>query len=260
MAPQFLLDRKAVGDAAELIAGFGDKALASPYRSTVPLLTLAKDDWPTFAKILTSCGVTGEVSMAFERTVPSPRGEGRPSCTDAMVLSDGGALAIEAKWTEPRYETVAMRLTRKDSQGPDSGEFVGGWLDLLQPHATMPLHLDGFTSCVYQMVHRAASACGEGRSPSLAYLHFTPTTSSAATSAQYHADLSHVHALLGSPLGFPFFVIDLPVMPTRAFREIEHLKKGAIETGRAVRVALLANALFEFGEPHVHRISRRGGE
>ena len=32
------------------------------------------------------------------------------------------------------------------------------------------------------------------------------------------------------------------------------MKKGVRETGRAVRSALLATELFEFGEPHICRI------
>jgi len=239
---------------ADLILAFSDSALASSFRSTVPLLALAKDDWTTLAKVLTLCNVSGDVSVAFERKVPSPKGEGLPSQTDAMVMFDQGALAIEAKWTEPRYETIATRLTRKDSNGRDSEEFVGGWLELLQPHATRPLRLDDFAGCVYQVVHRAASACGLGRAPSLAYLHFTPTVKSAATSAQYLSDLSQVHALLGNPDGFPFFLIDVPIEPTGAFDALKHLKKGSAETGKAVRSALLADELFEFGEPHVRRI------
>lgn len=211
-----------------------------------------------FAKVLTLCNVVGDVSVAFERKVPSPRGEGLPSQTDVMVLFDQVALAIEAKWTEPRYETVAKRLTRKDSNGRDSKEFVGGWLELLQPHATKPLRLEDFASCVYQMVHRAASACGLGRAPSLAYLHFTPTKKGAATSEQYLSDLSQIHALLGNPRDFPFFLIDVPVELTGAFHAIEHMKKGVPETGRAVRSALLATELFEFGEPKVRRMVANG--
>jgi hypothetical protein len=250
MVAQFLLDTKPMNSIGELISGFSDNALASPFRSTVPLLALAKDDLTTFAKVLALCNVVGDVSVAFERTVPSPRGEGRPSHTDAMVLFDQRALAIEAKWTEPRYETVTTRLTR----GQDSKEFVGGWLELLQPHSTKPLRLSDFGSCVYQVVHRAASACGLDRVPSLVYLHFTPATMSAETSEQYVNDLSQVHALLGNPPNFPFFLVDVPLQLARAFHTIEHMKKGVAETGQAVRAALLATELFEFGEPDIRRI------
>jgi hypothetical protein len=60
------------------LSRFKDGALASPFRSTVPLLAFVKDDWPTFSQILTKCGLSGDVSVAFEWTVQSPKGEGRP--------------------------------------------------------------------------------------------------------------------------------------------------------------------------------------
>jgi hypothetical protein len=172
-----------------------------------------------------------------------------------MVTTDKHALAIEAKWTEPRYETMAKRLRRANSNADDSRAFIEGWLEFLQPFATTPLHLDDFSETVYQVVHRSASACSLGLQPVLAYLHFsTPTPTGGATCTQYIRDLTAVHELLGSPDRFPFFVIDLPLEPTPAFLEIQGLKKGQATTGQAVRSALRAGVLFKFGEPRVHRV------
>lgn len=252
-APSLFHDRRSVESPGELIACFTDAALASPFRSTVPLLALLKDAWPTFSKVLSSCGMSGDLSVALERTVHSPKGEGRPSYTDAMVLSPTAVLAIEAKWTEPRYESVRTRLARKDSKGRDSRAVLEGWVELLGPFASRPLVLDEFSECVYQVLHRSASACGPERLPRLAYLHFCTTVP--ATQVDYVGDLTRFHRLLGSPEGFPFFVVDQPLEPTRAFRSIEGLKKGGAGTGRVVRDALLTEVLFRFGEPRVHRIS-----
>jgi hypothetical protein len=260
-AARFAIDTKPVSGLSEVVLELSDSALASPFRSTVPLLALTKDAWPRFVNVLAGCGVVGDVSVAFERTVSSARGEGRPSYTDAMVLSDISALAIEAKWTEPRYETVTTRLARTGPDGEDPEEstegsqmFVSGWLELLQPYSTKPLLLGDFADCVYQIVHRAASACAMGRAPILAYLHFTATGTGGASSEQYLSDLARVHALLGSPQDFPFYLVDLPLQPTRAFDAIKYLKKGVPKTGQAVKAALLASELFEFGKPQVHRI------
>src|SRR5688500_5373276 len=99
MSPEFLIDRTPVADALDLVSRFSDSALASPFRSTVPLLALAKDGWSTFEKLLSLCGMSGDLSIAFERTVESPRQGDRPSFTDAMVISETHVLAIEAKWT-----------------------------------------------------------------------------------------------------------------------------------------------------------------
>ena len=66
MAAQFLFDRKPANSLAALISGFSDSALDSPFKSTVPLLALAKDDWTAFAKVLTLCNVIGDLSVAFD--------------------------------------------------------------------------------------------------------------------------------------------------------------------------------------------------
>jgi hypothetical protein len=141
-----------------------------------------------------------------------------------MVLSNAGALAIEAKWTEPRYEAISRRLKRLPSKSrrhatfdeveylATQRRFTDGWIDLLRPHAASALTLDSFQDAIYQTVHRAASVCGTSRPPSLAYLHFSPSLGSLAVGAarteDYVADLRHVHQLLGHPAGFPFFVVE----------------------------------------------------
>jgi len=45
MAVQFLPDTKAMDGPADASSEFRDSAVASPFRSTVPVLDLAKDDW-----------------------------------------------------------------------------------------------------------------------------------------------------------------------------------------------------------------------
>ncbi|MGI9043943.1 MAG: hypothetical protein ACR2GK_07425 [Gemmatimonadaceae bacterium] len=179
----------------------------------MPLLALLKDNWTVFAIALAECGLTGELSVAMERTVRSKAPGDRPSFTDAMVTSPTRVLAIEAKWTEPRYPVVRKRLARtsphanKLVQSQDLARnraFITGWLDHMRPVATIPLDLDGFQDCVYQMVHRAASACGAcegGRTPALAYLHFSadslPRCASRITQMpQYLEDLRALHQLL----------------------------------------------------------------
>ena len=267
----FLFDRVPVDGPAGLLTHYTDADLASPCRSTVPLLALLKDDWPVFAAVLTECGVTGEVSVAMEHTEASKASGDRPSFTDAMVTSSTRVLAIEAKWTEPRYPVVRQRLERvapdadKSTQAEErerNRAFVTGWLDHMRPRATLPLALDTFQDCVYQMVHRAASACGAcdtGRTPALAYLHFTSDSRPACASGNtrtppYLDDLSALHRLLGSPSEFPFFLIDMPMEFTAAFRDIEVLKKGVPQTGQRVRSSLRDSELFRFGKPTVHAV------
>ena len=227
------------------------------------------DSWPTFAAIAHACGVDTVESASFEHEVHAASAvNGNPSCTDTMVLGGNRALAIEAKWTEPRYPSVIARLEppkNMTNEGARQGEtrrrksFVQGWLTLMETYVGGSLGVDDFGECVYQVVHRAGSACGMGKPPALAYLHFSAPHEqrNSASSDDYRSDLAAVHARLGSPADFPFFVVDLPMQPTGAFKAISGLKKGARETGRAVRNALRNGVLFDFGEPTVVRIDSR---
>jgi hypothetical protein len=243
-------------DPQELIERFGEGPLASPFRSTVPLLSLIKDDWPTFETILGHCGVVGDIVVDLESEVHSPAEGDRPSFTDAMIIHKIGSLAIEAKWTEPMYESVAKRLKRKRANGEDSTNYVKGWVTLLTDRLSRPLQLDDFLETTYQLLHRAASACGacEGGCPSLAYLHFSSPESTGARGHTYKKALSDFHRILGSPETFPFYVVEMPLRETAAFQAIRDLKKGSKETGRRVKEALLSSELFAFGVPEVHRI------
>ena len=66
VAPKLLFDKSPASCASDLISRFSDASLASPFRSTVPLLALAKDDWTAFAKVLTSCGLAGDASTRYD--------------------------------------------------------------------------------------------------------------------------------------------------------------------------------------------------
>jgi hypothetical protein len=243
-------------DSLDLIESFGEGALASPFRSTVPLLSLIKDASAKLETILGHCGVVGDIVVDLESEVHSPAVGDRPSFTDAMVFHRNGSLAIEAKWTEPMYESVARRLKRKRSNGQDSTEYIEGWVTLLSGRSSKPIHLNHFLPSTYQLLHRAASACGacQDGCPSLAYLHFSSPESTGARGDAYVKALSDFHRLLGSPEAFPFYVVEIPITGTTAFDAIRGLKKGQKDTGRRVKEALMSGQLFELGELEVHRI------
>ena len=225
---------------------FGPRSLASPFRSTVPLLALIRDGGEVLDGLLQNCGIQGEVSLHLEYEVESPGAAGNPSQTDLMVLSRTAALAVEAKWTEPRYETVAERLSReKDRQHAEA--FVGGWLELVQPHAERELRLDDFGDAVYQMVHRAASACAASVAPRMVYLKFQEGLGAGGREEpNYSHDLGFLHNLLGRPRKFPFFLAEMKLEPRAPFDELAGLRKGSHETDQVVRLALCAGGLFDF--------------
>jgi hypothetical protein len=255
----YCFDTEPVEGIEELCNRMTGKALQSPHRSTVPLLSLVEHSRPEWNSLLTSLGAPTGGTIYFEYCVASPKPGGNPSQTDALLMSDSTVWAIEAKWTEPRYETVAKRISKPESDGADPRMTVNGWLKYLQPFATRELRVDDMLDVVYQVLHRAASACAVAtahqRLPELVYLHFHPSASpNSATTNQYIFDLRHLYALLGSPAGLKFRVVEMPIKSTAAFEDIQDLDKRATESSARVKAALCSTPLFTFGKPIITQI------
>lgn len=230
-----------------ILSRFTDASLASPWRSTVPLLDgLRQGEGGWLFDLLKSRGFPKTARIALEYRVPPPLGRGVASHTDAMVTDKCLTLALEAKWTEPRYPTA--KLWRSGGNAPaNRWEVLRGWLDLLEKFGPRKLRPEDFDDVVYQMIHRAASACAvaERCSPSdgkaeVAYLLFNRVSDEGRTARTESclADLSAFHALLGSPNRLSFSVIEVTFEPTPAFSALADLPKGRAETGKAVRQAL----------------------
>lgn len=251
---KYCFDTEPMVGIKELCERMTGKALQSPYRSTVPLLSLVEHSRPDWNSLLTVLGVPLDSTVYFEYCVASPNPAGNPSQTDAMLMSDSTVWAVEAKWTEPRYETVAKRIGKPEPDGSDPRKTIDGWLKHLQPYATRELRVDDCLDVVYQVLHRAASACAVATAnhskPHLVYLHFHPSANAnSATIEQYVSDLSQLHTLLGHPAGMKFTVVEMPLTPTAAFDAIKGLDKRAAESSAQVKAALCSDPLFTFGQP-----------
>lgn len=234
-------DRQEVASCDDLLVLYKSSEFESPTRSTVSLFSLLKHGGEVWNRI---AGIFAEAHVEF--CVDPPLGTGRPSHTDLMLINGERSLALEAKWTEPRYSTVQEWLNQ-GSNAQNRRAVMTGWLQWLQSQGTKPLELEAFRGAVYQMVHRAASACAVGKKPALADLRFSPwPDGSNPDCEQLPADLRHLHGLLGSPEGFPFRLIEVLIKPTRSFAAIASLPKGRKETAAAVKQALRGDALFEF--------------
>ena len=244
----------------EAIPKYGGREFQSPTRSTVPLLSWLKHEPSMVESLLQDLGMSANFDLHLEYKVKPLKGHGKASHTDMMVVSEKSSLAIEAKWTEPRYESIS----KWRSQGADSQnrcDVLAGWLDFLQQHAPYPLHSDAFSVAVYQMVHRAASACSTGCNPKLAYLMFRSSQDPKSADMQkIHEDLTKLWDLLGKPDTFPFYLVELPLFPTAAFKEIAPLQKAnkttaeKKATAEKVRTALKSNRLFDFDKYCIKKI------
>ena len=144
----------------KLLGCYKDTEFDSPRRSTVPLLESWRNPDQRARELSEALNfpLSDRILLDFDHTVPVQRGRGKPSCTDLMLTSEEVSLAIEAKWTEPRYPDVDTWL-REGSKPLNRIEVLEGWLDLLRLCSTNRLRIDDIRELPYQLVHRAASAC-----------------------------------------------------------------------------------------------------
>lgn len=249
-------DETKINTTNDALSKYAADEFASPTRSTVPLLSWLKHEPLMVSALLHYMAMPDNCEFHLEYQVKPPEGKGQASHTDLMVIDDKSALAVEAKWTEPRYEPVEEWLSAGSNRSNRESVF-NGWLSLIQKHASKTLDIGAFKDAVYQMVHRAASACATGSKPGLAYLAFkySPPAPKAATSQQIHDDLKHLKDLLGNPAGFPFYLIEVYITPTDAFKAIELLSKGQDTTVLKVQDALSGDKpLFSFDKFCVTKI------
>jgi hypothetical protein len=266
--PRIYYNKTPIDSVDSLLSNFKGKALRSPMRSTVPLLNMALHAESHLASVVGRCGAEPESELRFEYEASSGSGSSRPSQTDLMVLGDSRAVAVEAKWTESPYESVARRLLRRTKlrkEDPTAEALaldrehqeaeVRAWLAILQPLAFESLTTARMAGIVYQMIHRAASAVATGLSPSLVYLHFDDAeTQFGASSKIYKADLARLYQRLGRPASFRFYLATQPIERTAIFQTIEGLSRTLSSTSAAVCEAIKAGPLFIYGEADIEQI------
>jgi hypothetical protein len=103
----------------------------------------------------------GDTDLHFEHEVAVQRGRGKSSFTDLTILADDVAVAIEAKFTEPRNESVATWLGGAPTT--NRVDVLEGWLCAIEAAAEASIQRDAVRDLPYQLIHRTASVCCVGR-------------------------------------------------------------------------------------------------
>jgi len=186
--------------------------------------------------------LTAAVELVIEYAVQPPKGEGKASFTDLMVRCADASLAIEAKYTEPRYETVGSWLGPNPTQNRQ--DVLSGWLSLISSVAGKAVEVESVRDLPYQLIHRTASACStDVADRALVHLIFGE-----GAGAHYVEDIAALDRILGEPSGLAMHVFRVPVQPEPAFTSLaKRWDAGERELGDDVRQALLAGPLFRFG-------------
>src|SRR2546425_742795 len=95
------------------------------------------------------------------RGAPTPgsgngSGGGTGSHADVMLVAQARTLALESKSRERMYESVDAWLGNPRESNKEA--VLGGWLAAINATTGSALQIAGVLACVYQLVHRTASA------------------------------------------------------------------------------------------------------
>lgn len=221
------------------------QALQSPRRSVVPLLDFCRTARKVQASIGRAVGrdLSTATDFVFESAVPVQAGSGKPSYTDLLILSPTTAVAIEAKYTEPEYESVKTWL--RDPPTSNRKEVLNGWLGLIATAVGRPVLAADVSDLPYQLIHRAASACFADRPHrAMAYLIFGHEPP-----GHYARHLAAFDRLTGFSGLLPVYVLHVPATPRPRLVALEQQwDAGRRDLADDVRAALRQDALFDFGD------------
>ena len=221
-------------DWSDLVRALPAKEFAKPTRSTLPLLAWWRDQDPSSIIDVDGAVLEVEAQVASSCVIgddgPTNR-RNQASFTDLMVRNADAAAAFEGKWTEPQYDTVADWLAKRP--GPNREGVIEHWLDLLAPYCGT-IDRDLLGQCTYQMLHRAASACAQGRERAiLVYQVFAHGTD------EYVRRLDILRRTL-APDRLELTVMPVPMRTTEAWARLRSA------SSERIRRALLEHALFDF--------------
>ena len=152
----------------ELYAEYSKAEFKSPFRSTIPLILLFKKSYLQKLEVF-SFNEKDKIKYTFEYKVPVRKGKGKDSYTDLMIITENSSIAIEAKSTEPKYETVGKWLGNSDNKKL----VLDWWLQLIEFKTGVKVEQKKIKDLPYQLIHRTASACYlKKKQTSVIYLGF----------------------------------------------------------------------------------------
>ena len=188
-----------------------------------------------------------EATLSFEHCVAPPKGIGRKSQTDLMILTDQYVVGVEAKYTEPRYQTVEKWLGTSSNRR----SVLEGWLDLVRSvRENMDIRVEDILDLSYQLIHRCASVCSHtvGKR-AIVYQCFDQDETK---SEYYRSNLNSLKKRLGSPTNLLFMLVSHPLLKSEQYSELQFLwDKGMRRMHKKVLGLLRNAAVCEFRKPEV---------
>lgn len=240
------------GSFAELIGSLPDDAVASPRRSTVPLIAYWRRR-DALEALWASLGVSApaEVDLRFEHSTPVRKGTGKPSYTDLMIVTDAVAVAIEAKFTEPRYETVRDWLGPTPSRNRHA--VLNGWLSYINDATGGQCTGDSVKDVPYQVVHRTAAVCAMEKPHRIVLYQVFKSP----LPPFYANDLGTLIQQLPDGSSLSAWFQSCPADPLPEYQEVvTRWDRGSRDVSADVRRLLSEDHVFEFSEEPMRQVLR----
>ena len=236
---------KKIDSFEKLLASYSTSEFNSPYRSTVLLL----DYWRTLENTakafekLVGVDFCNKMQFYFEYGVPVQCGEGKSSFTDLMLVGNTTAVAIEAKFREPPYETVSKWLNKKNKK--NRKKVLKGWISLIRSGTGVSLTPNDIASLPYQFIHRTASVCSvAATSRYVVYQVFEP-----AKEEYYSQKMKALAKLLQGDSTLSFCLVVCPFKPLEDYKKLLDLwDTGCRKLSSQVSEALKSNCIARFAE------------
>lgn len=222
----------------ELICYYGDKEFSSPYRSTIPLIELFFRNKSILEKIIPNIQ---KYECVFEYETKVQKGSGKASCTDLMVFNEDYAFCIEAKRTEPAYQTVKEWLSLGNIE--NRKQVLTGWLEIINKTCMTSLNFTDVGNLPYQMIHRFASACKITKKSELLYFCFE--TDEKLTT--YYEDELHKLAKL-SNRKVPIKLVIFKITESETFKRLENdwsSRSGNLDLSDEVQQLLIEEKIMD---------------
>lgn len=218
MNVELKLSGRKVPSVGALFDLYGLREFASPLRSTVPSVVFWSTPSVRIQQLCDALGWTAPTScqIDFEHQVSPFAGEGKPSHTDSMITWRASAVAVEAKFTEGRYETVGQWLGENPTV--NKRDVLNGWVEKIASvtgHSPVPAELDSIT---YQALHRVASVCSkEAERRAVLYLVFSYEGKG---DGYYHDLLSRIRYGFCTDAHLRMGVVSVQVVPTVGYKSL----------------------------------------
>jgi len=223
----------------EMIVQCNSKEFKSPFRSTIPLLILYRNQ-PRFCFNLLEN--TDEASFCFEYETKVAKGKGRSSCTDLMIKSPETCIAVEAKWTEAPYKTVKTWLGNSENKN----QVLEGWIEMIFNYTGVKVTFESISNLPYQLIHRVASACFLNRpNTHVVYLCFDLDKSK---TKYYNNILNHFSEIISKRVNFHVISMHLDKFDEQKKLEAEWKLKKTRDVSTQVITGIKNNTLMQIVE------------